>query len=134
MVTSFHQLNTALNLEKIGRGMLGGVPESSGKRTSAGSPRKSKTSWKKATNCSKSEFETVAEAIAKNVCDTAMTSQRFAVAAVQEIRKAAEPTEEEERGSSDRDLTRLIAQLLMERRSTRRRFDMDQRQTGKREG
>jgi hypothetical protein len=58
----------------------------------------------------------VAEAIAKNVCDTAITSQRFAVAAVQEIRKAAEPTEEEDRGSSDRDLTRLIAQLLMERK------------------
>jgi hypothetical protein len=63
---------------------------------------------------------TVAEAIAKNVCDTAMTPQRFAVAAVQEIRKAAEPTEEEKRGSSDRDFTRLVVQLLMERKANTR--------------
>jgi hypothetical protein len=60
---------------------------------------------------------TVAEAIAKNVCDTAMTSQRFAVAAVQEIRKAVEPIEEEQRSLADRELTRMVCECLMDRKA-----------------
>jgi hypothetical protein len=47
----------------------------------------------------------------------AMTYQPHSVTAFRTIREIVEPSEEEQRGSSDRDLTRLVVQLLMERKA-----------------
>jgi len=57
-----------------------------------------------------------AECVAKTLVDNACTKLPHSVAAFRTIYEIVEPTEEEERGSSDREFTRLVAQLLMERK------------------
>jgi hypothetical protein len=59
---------------------------------------------------------TRAELIARAQVDNACTMKPHSVAAFRTIYEIVEPTEEEERGSSDREFTRLIAQLFMERK------------------
>jgi len=58
-----------------------------------------------------------AECVVKALVDNACTMKPHSVAAFRAICELAEPTEEEERGPVDRDFTRLVAQLLLERKA-----------------
>jgi hypothetical protein len=61
-----------------------------------------------------------AECVVKALVDNACTMRPHSVAAFRAIYEIVEPTEEEESRSSDRDFTRLIIQLLMERKANAR--------------
>src|ERR1700736_874634 len=59
---------------------------------------------------------TVADAIAKNLADTAMTSVKYGVGAAQELRKVVEPdTEEEPTDRGNFDVAREVLTLMIER-------------------
>jgi hypothetical protein len=53
--------------------------------------------------------------VVESLINNAMTYQPHSVSAFRTIREIVEPTQEEEQGAVDKDFTRLIAQLIMER-------------------
>jgi hypothetical protein len=58
-----------------------------------------------------------AECVVEALVDSACTMKPHSVTAFRTIREIIEPSELEQRGSSDRELTRLFAQLLWERKA-----------------
>lgn len=61
--------------------------------------------------------------MARTQFQIACTMMPHSVTAFRTIREIIEPTEEERKGSSDREYTRLVAQLLLERKPLERKVD-----------
>jgi hypothetical protein len=57
------------------------------------------------------------QAMAMSIVDNACTTKPHSIQAFRTICELVEPTAEEQRGSSDRELTRLVVQALMERKA-----------------
>jgi hypothetical protein len=58
-----------------------------------------------------------AECVVEALVDNACTKLPHSVSAFRAIYEIVEPSKEEERGTSDRDLTRMVVQALMERKA-----------------